>query len=59
MWHDPVLAEIDKYREDYAKSFDYNLHRMVEDLAKKQFASGRKVISTPINTQRVEKLLLS
>ncbi|HAN75002.1 MAG TPA: hypothetical protein DCQ63_12510 [Planktothrix sp. UBA8402] len=48
MWHDEVLAEIYKYREEYAKSFDYNLHAIVEDLEKKQAASGRQIISTPI-----------
>ena len=48
MWHDEVLAEIYNYREEYAKSFDYNLHAIVEDLEKKQAASGRQIIFTPI-----------
>lgn len=51
MWYDEVLAEIYKYREEYAKSFDYNLHAIVEDLEKKQANSNRKIISTPIKKQ--------
>lgn len=52
MWHDEVLAEIYKYREEYAKTFNYNLHAMVEDLEKKQAACGRQIISTPIKPTR-------
>ncbi|MGK7919806.1 MAG: hypothetical protein AB4080_07335 [Trichodesmium sp.] len=59
MWNNEVLAEIYKYREEYAKSFNYNLHAMVEDLEKKQAASGRKIISTPIKfTQQKNKSLV-
>ncbi|MGD1701631.1 hypothetical protein [Dapis sp. BLCC M229] len=59
MWDNEVLAEIYKYREEYAKSFNYNLHAMVEDLEKKQAASGRQIISTPIKpTQQKNKSLV-
>jgi len=48
MYKDPILEEIHKYREEYAKSFNYDLKAIFEDLRKKQIASGRKVVKLPI-----------
>ena len=48
MYKDPILAEIYKYREEYAKSFNYDLQAIFEDLRKKQIASGRKFVKLPI-----------
>ncbi len=48
MYKDPILEEIRKYREEYAKSFNYDLKAIFEDLRKKQIASGRKVVKLPI-----------
>jgi hypothetical protein len=44
MYKDPILEQIHKYREEYAKSFNYDLKAIFEDLRKKQIASGRKVV---------------
>ena len=48
MWKDEILEEIYIIREEYAKSFNYDLQAIVEDLRKKQAASGRQIISTPL-----------
>jgi hypothetical protein len=48
MYKDPILEEIHKYREEYAKSFNYDLNAIFEDLRKKQIARGRKVVKLPI-----------
>ncbi|MEW6499246.1 MAG: hypothetical protein AB1589_43210 [Cyanobacteriota bacterium] len=48
MYKDPILEEIHKYREEYAKSFNYDLKAIFEDLRKKQMKSGRKVVKLPI-----------
>jgi hypothetical protein len=48
MYKDSILEEIHKYREEYAKSFQYDLKAMFEDLRKKQIAHGRKVVKLPI-----------
>jgi hypothetical protein len=48
MYKDPILEELHKYREEYAKSFNYDLKAIFEDLRKKQIASGRKVVKLPI-----------
>lgn len=59
MYKDDILEEIHKYREDYAKSFNYDLQAIFEDIRKKQAASGRKMISVPLkpSRQKAESLL--
>ena len=48
MWKDEVLEEIYTIREEYAKSFNYDLQAICDDLRKKEAASGRKLISKPL-----------
>ncbi len=51
MYDNEILEEIRKYREEYAKSFNYDLKAMFNDLRKKQEASearGRKFVKLPI-----------
>ncbi len=45
MWTDEIVEEIHKIREEYAKSFNYDLEAIFEDLRKKQAESGREVVS--------------
>lgn len=42
---DEIIEEIHKYREEYAKKFNYDLDLIFEDLQKKQRESGRKYVS--------------
>ena len=51
MYKDEIVEEIHKYREEYAKSFNYDLKAIFDDLREKQIASGRKVIKLPIKRQ--------
>ena len=48
MWKDEVLEEIYRIREEHAKSFNYDLQAICNDLRKKQFTSSRRIISTPL-----------
>ena len=48
MYKDEIVEEIHKYREEYAKSFNYDLRAIFDDLRKKQIAHGRKVVRLPI-----------
>lgn len=48
MYKDEIVEEIHKYREEYAKSFNYDLKAIFDDLRKKQIAKGRKVVKLPI-----------
>ena len=45
MWKDEIVEEIHQIREEYAKSFDYDLNAIFADLRKKEAASGRKVVT--------------
>jgi hypothetical protein len=45
MWQDEILDEIHKFREEHAKSFNYDLDTMLADWHQKQGKSGRKVVS--------------
>jgi hypothetical protein len=48
MWKDEVLEEIYRIREEHAKSFNYDLQAICNDLRKKQYTSGRQIISVPL-----------
>ena len=44
MWQDEIVEEIHRIREEYAKSFNYDLDAIFADLQKKQAESGREVV---------------
>lgn len=48
MWKDEILEEIHKYREEHAKSFNYDIKAIFKDLQSKPVPSGAKVISIPL-----------
>lgn len=45
MWIDEIVEEIHRIREEYAKSFNYDLDAIFTDLRKKQAESGREVVT--------------
>jgi hypothetical protein len=45
MWKDEIVEEIHRIREEYAKSFNYDLNAIFADLRKKQQESGREVVN--------------
>ena len=42
---DPIVDEVRKARDEYARQFDYDLKAICRDLRKRQDASGRRVVS--------------
>jgi hypothetical protein len=44
MWEDPI-KEIRKFREEYARQFNYDVKAICRDIQKKQAKSGRKIVS--------------
>ncbi len=48
MWKDEVLEEIYKIWEEHAKSFNYDLQAICNDLRKRQAESGRHIILKPL-----------
>ena len=47
MIEDPIVAEVRRIRNDYAKRFNYDLDAICADLQQKQTCSGRKLVSFP------------
>ncbi|MBF0412360.1 MAG: hypothetical protein HQK70_06585 [Desulfamplus sp.] len=47
MFNDPIIEEIQKIRDEYAKSFKYDLDAICEDLINKQNMQEKKLISFP------------
>jgi len=45
MWKDEIVEEIHRIREEYAKSFNYDLDAIFADLRKKETESGREVVN--------------
>jgi hypothetical protein len=45
MYQDPIVEEVRKAREEYAKQFNFNLREMVADLQRRERESGRKTVS--------------
>jgi hypothetical protein len=44
---DPIIAEVRKARDAYAKKFNYDIQAMCRDLKKRQTLNINKVISMP------------
>jgi hypothetical protein len=47
MFHDQIVEEIHRIREDYSRSFNHDLKAIVADLQKQQAESGREVVNLP------------
>jgi hypothetical protein len=48
MWTDPIVEELHKTREKHAKTFQYDLKAMFDDLKKHEQQSGMTYVSLPI-----------
>ena len=45
MKNDEIIEEIRRHREAHAASFDYDLHRIINDLQQQERESDRKVVT--------------
>ena len=57
MIEDPIVAEVRKARDEYAKRFNYDLDAICRDLQNKQLQSGRKLVSFPPKRPRTASSL--
>jgi len=46
-WEDPIVEEVRKVRDAYAKRFNYDLDAIYRDLKEKERRSGRVVTPCP------------
>ncbi|HEX3556234.1 MAG TPA: hypothetical protein VIA62_23695 [Thermoanaerobaculia bacterium] len=44
-WRDPLVEEVRKHGQEYAAKFDFDPHKMGEDLRRLQKESGKPVVS--------------
>lgn len=44
---DPIVAEVRKARDDYARRFNYDLEAIVKDLQEKEKRHGSRLVSFP------------
>ncbi len=47
MYKDPIIEEVRKARDEYAKKFNYDLDAICRDLKAKQSKNKRNVVSFP------------
>jgi hypothetical protein len=47
MYHDPIVEEVRRAREEYAQRFNYDLDAIFDDLQRRQREGGRKTVSFP------------
>ena len=45
--NDPIVEEVRRIRDEYAKRFDYDLKAMVADLRQKEYAHREQIVSFP------------
>lgn len=56
MYKDEILAEIHRNREEYAKSFDYDLNAIFRDLKRKQTTHSHKIVKLPTKQKPSQQL---
>ncbi len=57
MYKDEILEEIYKIREEHAKSFNYDLKSICDDLRQKQAVGGRQLVSRPLKSRHQQESL--
>ena len=55
MWEDPIVEEVQRVRQAYAKQFDYDIQRIVEHLQILAKQHPEKMVSYPPKRPREEK----
>lgn len=58
MYKNEILEEIHQYREEYARSFQYDLRAIFNDLQKKQMKHKDRLVRLPIK-RRSDSLMPS
>lgn len=57
MYENEIVEEIHKYREEYARSFDYDLRAIFNDLQKKQMAHKDRLVRLSSRTRPLEDFI--
>ena len=52
MLEDPIIEEVRRVRQDYAKQFQYDLRAIADDLRKKELEHPERLVSFPSKPAR-------
>lgn len=55
MIDDPIVEEVRRIRDEYAKQFDYDLDAICRDLQQRQQQPGKNIVSFPPKRPRTAK----
>lgn len=44
MWHDPIVDEVRRARDEYARQFDYDLEAILRDIQRRQSVHGDNLV---------------
>lgn len=59
MWKDPIIEEIHKFREEYARQFNFDINAICKDIREKQSNSEHKIVSFPPRRPETKHMLPS
>jgi len=52
MWTDPIVEEVRRVRQEYAKQFNYDLHALAADLRRQEQEHSERLASYPAKSPR-------
>ncbi len=55
MYQDPIVDEVRRIRQEYAKRFNYNIRAMAEDLRKSEQEHKERLVSYPPRPYQTRK----
>ena len=55
MFEDPIVEEVRRVRQEYAKRFNYDLHAIAADLRKREQEHPERLVSFPAKTPQKRK----
>lgn len=54
MLQDPIVEEIHRIREEYAKRLDYDLHKICEEMRQRQAQANHKTVTRMPRKPRIQ-----
>ena len=55
MWQDPIVAEVRRWRDEYAKRFNYDIEAICRDARRQQEKSSRDIVTLPPKPARTQE----
>jgi hypothetical protein len=55
MWSDPIVEEVRRVRQEYAKQFNYDLRAIAADLRRQEQEHPERLVSFPPKSPRETK----